>query len=387
MIGKVDLLRVLQVHNRYQEPGGEDAVVSSERALLESAGHDVNVFEAINPEDKLAAGLRLLSSPWNLAAASRLRTVVKAVRPTVAHVHNTWFSISPAAISTLHRESVPTVMTVHNYRLTCLNAQLLRDSAPCQLCVGTHPWRGVLYRCYRDSVIASTMAATTLVLHRALGTWTRQVGAFLVLNEFIAEIMERIGLPADRVLVVPNFVEDPGPRHISPTESDLVLFVGRLSAEKGIELLIDAWRRVGPQGLRLVVVGEGPLRADLEQRDSPGVSFLGRVAPGEIRRLMLSARALVFPSVWYEGQPLVLLEALAAGLPVLAHDIGGVIETAGEAAHRVQSWEESFRETLSVGTTLDNLGRAARARWANHFTPRLHLMNLVNAYRRAASLS
>jgi glycosyltransferase involved in cell wall biosynthesis len=362
-------------------------VVSSERALLESAGHSVRLFEAINPDDRMAAAARLLSSPWNLAAAARLRAVVKTAMPAVAHLHNTWFSISPAAISELRRLSVPTVMTVHNYRLTCLNAQLLRDGAPCELCVGTHPWRGVQYRCYRDSVFASTMAATTLVLHRALGTWTRQVGVFLVLNSFIAQIMERVGLPADRTLVVPNFVGDPGLRPMSPSESDTVLFVGRLSGEKGVDLLVGAWRRVRPSGLRLLVVGEGPLRADLERHGSQGVSFLGQVAPADVRRLMLSARALVFPSVWYEGQPLVLLEALAAGLPILAHDTGGVIETAGDGAHRVESWEESLTEILRIETTLDDLGRKARARWADRFTPRAHLTKLLDAYRQAASFS
>ena len=353
--------------------------MQAERALLEEAGHEVVRFERSNPSGATSTAISLLGAPWNPVTAGRIRDLVRSHRPSVAHVHNTWFSISPSVIAALHREAVPVVMTIHNYRLACINGQLLRDSKPCQICVGTHPWNGVRYRCYRDSLAASAMAAATLSLNRRLGTWRDKVDRFLVLTEFMREILERTGIPSNHIDVTPNFVDDPGPRPKAPSESDTILFVGRLAPEKGVDLLIDAWERSAPEGLKLVVVGDGPMRAILENRRVPGVLFRGLVSKDEVRRLMLTSRALAFPSIWYEGQPMVILEALAAGLPIFASDLGGIATTVGDGGVTVASWQTFSFDGWS-DAFLNAVGLAGRRRWESRFTPHHHLEALLASY-------
>ncbi|HKY48637.1 MAG TPA: glycosyltransferase family 4 protein [Acidimicrobiia bacterium] len=372
-------MRILQLHNHYREPGGEDAVVEAERALLEGAGHEVVRFERTNPVGVAATAGSLLAAPWNPVTASAVRRLVRTRRPSVAHVHNTWFSMSPSVIGALHREGVPTVMTVHNYRLACINGQLLRQGKPCQICVGTDPWSGVRYRCFRDSVAGSAVAAATISLNRSLGTWEDRVDRFLVLTDFMRDILVRTGLRSDRIDLTPNFVDDPGPRRSMPGQSKTVLFVGRLAPEKGIDLLIDCWERSAPGGLTLEVVGDGPLLTAMRKRAVPGVVFRGRLDRAEVRSLMLTSRALAFPSIWYEGQPMVILEALAAGLPVFASDLGGTAETVGEGGLVVDSWS-AFSFADWSDEVLNSVGSAGRRRWESRFTPQRHLESLISSY-------
>lgn len=375
--------RILQIHNRYRQSGGEDVVVDAHRNLLEGAGYGVYRFEMTNPEGGLASAMSLAMAPWNPLSAFRLRTKLRDSHPHVAHVHNTWFAISPSVINILAAEGVPTVMTLHNYRLTCINAQLLRDGQPCQVCVGRGPWMGVRYRCYRDSYVASAAAAASLSLNRRLETYESGVDTFLVFTSFQRDLMTDAGLPSDKVEIVPNFVADPGPRLNRPGESDTLLFVGRLSPEKGIDRLIAAWERLEPRGLRLVVIGDGPLLHSLAARDVPGVEFKGHVPGDNVRASMLRARALLYPSILYEGQPMVLLEALASALPVVASNIGGVAATLGDAAIFTEEteWDDALAATFTLGDTdLVSLSDAARQRYLKEFTPAGTLEKLENVY-------
>ncbi len=375
--------RILQVHNRYRKAGGEDIVVDAHRDLLEEAGCQVHRFEVVNPEGRIPAAVRLGVAPWNPMPANQIRSVVRNWRPQVAHVHNTWFSASPSVIGALRAERVPTVMTLHNYRLTCINAQLLRNRQPCHLCVGNHPWRGVQFRCYRGSLLASAAAATTLSLNRMLKTHEKGVNRFLVFTSFQRDLMIEAGIRPEKLELVPNFVADPGQRDCEPEASDILLYVGRLSPEKGVDQLIDAWARVMPAELRMVVVGDGPLRSTLAARRVPGVELRGWVSAEEVRALMLKARALLFPTIWYEGQPMVLLEALASGLPVVAPRIGAVASTLDEAALWVgdAGWEAALKEVSALSDAqLSSLSRAARRRYLDEFTPADALSRLAEVY-------
>jgi glycosyltransferase involved in cell wall biosynthesis len=352
-----------------------------ERELLRSAGHDVSIFERSNPNGTLESLGALASAPWNPLTTSSINRSIESTSFSVAHVHNTWFAISPSVFRATHRAGLPTVLTVHNYRLACINGQLLRDGQPCQVCVGTHPWAGVGYRCYRDSFLASAAAAGTLALNRRLGTWQKHVDVFIALNNFMKEILIASGVPSERIVHVPNFTADPGPRRHQPSNSDTVLFVGRLSPEKGLDQLLACWARSAPSELRLVVVGDGPMASQLARRDLRGVEFRGRLGQTEVRELMLSARVLAFPSAWYEGQPLVVLEAMSSGLGIVASNLGGLPDTIGEGGMTVRSWSDfSFRDLADV----DHLGLSARKRWCDTFTPERHLEGLSEAYVQAA---
>jgi glycosyltransferase involved in cell wall biosynthesis len=322
----VTAVRILQVHNRYREPGGEDVVVSAEAELLRRAGHEVVQWQPQNPQGTLAAAAALARAPWNSRAAGFLEQIAARLRPHIAHVHNTWFAMSPSILPALRRAGVPVVMTLHNYRLLCANSRLFRDGRPCEDCVGSHPWHGVRHRCYRDSALQSLPAAGTIALHGLLGTWRREVSLFLALNDFSRARFVSGGLPPERIHVKPNFVVDPGPRTVPNAGSPTVLYVGRIVSEKGPGVLLEAWRRAATDSLELLFVGDGSMRPALQRLDVPGVRFAGHLPGDEVRRRMLDARALVLPTLSYEGQPMAALEALAAGVPVLASDIGGMPE-------------------------------------------------------------
>jgi glycosyltransferase involved in cell wall biosynthesis len=388
-------LKILQIHTHYRQPGGEDVVVRAEAALLRAAGHQVVSYQTENPEHPVSAAAALAGSVWNPLAASAVSRAVKRIRPDVAHVHNTWFTLSPAVVRSLHQAGVPVVMTLHNYRLVCANAELYRDGRPCERCVGSHPWHGVRHRCYRGSALQSVPAAATIAVNRWLGTWRDQVDHFLVPSAFARSVLVRGGLPADRIQVKPNFVEDPGPRRRSASASPTVLFVGRLVAQKGIDVLLNAWRRVGGSGLELLIVGDGPLQAQLQaelgRQAVRSIRFEGRLDPATVRARMLAGRALVFPSRSYEVQPLVALEALAAGLPVLASNLGGMpelLEPLGPdwlaPAGDPVGWAAALNRLTDAGN-VERASDQARTHYQEAFTPAAAIAGLEAAYTQVAA--
>ena len=288
-------LRILQIHNLYTQPGGEDAIADAEAELLRADGHDVTALRERNPEGAAAAARALAAAPWNPASYRAMRRTVREVRPDVAHVHNTWFTFTPAVLAALRAEGVPIVMTLQNYRLLCVNAFLFRDGRVCTDCVGTHPWHGVQHACYRDSRPQSAIAATTITANRALHTWDG-VGRFLAPSEFVKHVFVNAGFEAERITVKPNTVVDPGRRVAPPSSSRSVVYAGRLSPEKGVDTLLAGWAAAGAavNDLELVIVGEGPQRTDLERvrtggRALHGMGRWGRAAdaaaPGPRARL------------------------------------------------------------------------------------------------------
>ncbi|MDQ3640003.1 MAG: glycosyltransferase [Actinomycetota bacterium] len=379
-------MRVLQLHSRYREPGGEDRVAEAEAALLRSAGHRVVQHWAENPTGAVASAKVLLRSASNPTAARAVRNLVRHDRPDVAHVHNTWFALSSSVVTALKEAGVPVVSTLHNYRLMCLNSMLFREGRPCMDCVGTAPLPGIVHACYRGSRALSAVAAGVIVSDRHRRTWEEGVDLFLVPTEFAGRLFEQSGLPPDRVRVKPHFTTDPGPREDPPSASREVLFVGRLAPGKGLEVLLSAWSRLPDTSLRLTVIGDGPLRAELSRRAAPGVRFLGRLPGVEVRRRMLEARALVFPSTWYEPFGMVLIEAMAAGLPVIGSDVGdaiaivapavpGLLARPGDAAALVEAIH-----MLEDDETVEVAGSAARGRYEANFTPAVNLPLLQAAY-------
>ncbi len=381
-------LTILQIHNRYREGGGEDTVVRKERALLESAGHDVVEFEAENPPGAVAAARTLAVSAWNLASARSVKEAVAVRRPDVAHVHNTWWRLTPSILKPLADAHVPIAMTLHNYRLLCANAMLFREGRPCEECVGTHPWRAVPYRCYRGSAFASAVAASAIEVARRLGVWG-DVSVFITLTEFAKQRFVAAGLTADRLIVKPNFVDDPGSRTNPASASNTILFVGRLSEEKGVRTLLDAWRDAALDDLELLIVGDGPLAGELRATAPPAVRFAGRVPPAQVVELMRQARAMAFPSVWYEGQPMVLLEALAAGLPLVVSDIGGIPETVGDGGAAVSAlpgdrsaWARALSR-LTDAASVEVASMQARAVYEARYSVEPALEGLVRAYEMA----
>lgn len=380
-------MRVMQIHTNYRQAGGEDGVVATEARLLREVGHEVQTWRSENPPGTTAV-LSLAAAPWNPAAARRVREAAEAFEPDIAHVHNTWFATSPAAVSSLHGLGIPVVMTLHNYRLICAAATLYRDGAPCHDCVGTHSLHAVRYRCYRDSVAQSAIAATTIGLHGKLGTWHRSVDRFLALSEFGRQRFIEGGFAPQQVVVKANSVADPGEREHPPSASNTVIYLGRLAEEKGIHTLLEAWEGQASD-LELLILGTGPLEDELQRYASPKVQFAGHQPHDSIVSRLLSARALVFPSVWYEGQPLVALEAAAAGLPVLLSDLGAMPELFAPGADEllfppgdVDALIQRLQQ-LSDDAFVDRFGSLARQRFEQRYTHAAARRRLESIYDEA----
>ena len=381
-------MRILQVHNRYRQLGGEDGVVAAEAALLRANGHEVTEHFASNP-DGAAAAANLAVAPWNPVSARTMRTAIREHAPDVAHVHNTWFTLSPSVLGALHRSKIPVVMTLHNYRLVCVNALVFRDGKPCTDCVGRSPLPGIRHRCYRDSAVQSAAAAATLSFNRARGTWVNAVDRFIAPSHGLRDTLVAGGLPPERLIVRPHSVADAGARTQPPSGSSTVLCVGRVSDEKGVDVLLEAWERAQPQGLELVIVGDGPRREDLERRAIPGVRFAGWLAHEEVRDLMLGSRALVFPSVCFEVFPMTLVEAMSAGLPAIASAHGGSAEIVGQVGAewlaspgQVDAWADRLA-MLSDAAALDRAGGRAREIYLSQYAPERGVGSLLDAYQAA----
>lgn len=384
------MLKILQVHNSYREAGGEDAVVDAEAELLRRAGHDVVQHVVDNPATRFDSAVTLAQAPWNAGARRRLRAVAEWESPDVVHVHNTWYRLTPAIFSGLSELGLPVIVTLHNYRLLCVNAMLFRDGRPCELCVGSHPWHGVRHRCYRGSRGQSAAVASMISLHRWLGTLERSVRFFLVLNEFARERLVKAGLPADRVITKPNFVPDPGPRRIPPSAARSLLYVGRLSDEKGVQTALEAWARsASGSDCILEVIGDGPLMQRLRSAGFPNVRFTGQLPVQQARQRMLESRALLFPSRLYEAQSMTVLEALAAGLPVLASDRGAHGSLVGQFGPEwvvppddSEAWSTGIGRVVKPehGAALDHFSASARRLHSQQFGEPTALQNLLSVY-------
>ncbi len=317
-------MRILIIHNRYQQAGGEDGVVEAERALLQANGHEAEIYSEDNHRvdsmGKLMVAARTL---WSAETSQRVGSTIDRFQPDVAHVHNTFPLISPSVYHLLQNRGVPVVQTLHNYRLLCPSATFYRDGHVCEDCLNkTFPWPSVQHACYRGNYGATAATASMLFLHRLMGTWKNKIDAYIALTEFARNKFIEGGLPAERIVIKPVFVPDYG---IGAADGGYAVFIGRLTEEKGIQTLLDAWKVLGAS-IPLRIVGAGPMSDHVQAQAAqiPGVSCLGRLSDEDLRETLLRAAFTVFPSVWYEGMPAVILESYAAGLPVIASRLGSM---------------------------------------------------------------
>jgi len=381
-------MRILSVHNYYRSPGGEDAVFAAEAALLRAAGHRVSEMTAHNDEIR-EAGLGLaMRAVWNRDYATELADAVRRERIEVVHFHNTVPIVSPASIRAASLAGAAVVMTLHNYRVVCPAGTMFRDGRICERCVGrSFPWPSVVRGCYRDSRLASATIGVANTLHRWLGTWRNHVDRFLALTDFAKRKFVAAGLPAAATIVKPNFVEDPGPRELRPERA---LFVGRLTREKGIVTFLEAVARAPELSFR--IVGDGPFAAEVEaavQRHA-NLEWLGWCDRAQIEAELARAACLVFPSQWYEGMPMTMLEAMALGVPVVASRCGAMAEIVAHGHNGLlcepgdgAALADAVRSIASNRLLQRRMAVAARREYEERYTPASNLAQLERVYREA----
>jgi glycosyltransferase involved in cell wall biosynthesis len=378
-------LRVLVVHNAYQQRGGEDGVVEAEMSLLRTQGHAVELYLRHNDELRdMGALAAAKDTVWSSRTGADLAQLVVEFRPDVVHAHNTFALISPSVYAAVARARIPVVQTLHNYRLLCLQAMFLRNGQVCQACLGRFPWRGVLHRCYHGSAPQSTVLATMIGVHRLIGTYRKKVSRYIALTEFSRAKFIAGGLPGNRIAVKSNFAEVPILEDWPPRAG--ALFVGRLSPEKGTRVLACA---VGRRQFPVIdVIGEGPERSFLEA--IPGLRLLGWQNQGEVYARMREASYLVVPSIWYESFPLTVVEAFANGLPVVASRLGSLPElvTDGETGVLFEPGNaDDLAEKMAWAEThpgeMTRMGHAARKEYELKYTPDRNYERLMDIYEAA----
>lgn len=388
-------MKILQVHNHYQYPGGEDVVSEQERRMLEQSGHEVVVYRRSNLEiNRLSwSGRAILPKQmiWSGDTQGEIAHLLSKEAPNLVHVHNTFFMISPSVYGACRDRGIPVVQTLHNYRLLCPASTFYREGNICEECMEHGLGRSIRHACYRESRALTASVSLMLAAHRLSGTWNELVDCYIALTEFSRDKFIAGGLPAKKIFVKPNFVSpDPGERQQAGAYA---LFVGRLSPEKGVSTLLKAWERLSG-GPDLHIVGEGPeqerLAAQASKSGLSGVTFRGQLTREGTIAAVRSARFLVVPSEWYEGFPMCIAEAMACGIPVVCSRLGGMAEvvdnfrtglhfTAADPADLAAKVDWAWSHTNEMRA----MGRNGRAEYEAKYSSERNYTMLMDIYRRA----
>lgn len=318
---------ILIVHNYYQISGGEDTVVANEKTMLEKHGHKVILYSRNNAELKQMSKIRILFLPFttvfNLRTYKEIKKQIRRENIDVVHVHNTLNLISPAVYYAARSMKVPVVQTVHNFRLLCPGATFYRDGHICEDCVKNGLKCAVKYSCYRGSKAQTLVCAISTWLHRTTGIYGRI--NYICLTEFNKDkLLQLKHIKPERVFVKPNFVEN---NSFIPEEERLnqFVFVGRLDKLKGVDILFEAWKRMGEGAIKLIVCGMGPMEGwckSFIKENVVNIEMRGFVPNDEALKIIANSKALVLPTQWYEGFPMSIVEAFSVGTPVICSDLG-----------------------------------------------------------------
>ena len=389
-------LRILQVHDSYSPGwGGEDTVVQLERQLLVDRGHSVNCYSTSHAKLRNASTLRqMVAVPgfvWSRRAYRELRARMAEFKPDIVHVHNTFPELSPSVFWAANRMGVPVVQTLHNFRHICANSLLHRDGAACHECVGRQPWPALRHRCYGESLARTAAVAAVNSLHRTFGRFCRRIDAFILLNDFNHGIFRQAGFPGGQLFTKPNFV--PAVALNGGSRKRQAVFAGTISRSKGVPLLLEAWTAAGLTDCELILVGDGPDLSQLQRQHAGvlGIKWLGKLDRAAVLREIAASRFLVFPTLTYENCPMVVLEALSVGTPVVGadlpsvralvqHEHEGLLFPAGSAPGLKAALQDAFS---GISCAWPLWSAAARRTHAERFSEVANYKRLISIYEAA----
>jgi len=384
-------MRVLIVHNHYRHHGGEDAVVDSDLEMLRRFGCEARVYERDNSEFETSGiGGKLKSSvamSWSQRSYDDMRRLIQEFHPDIVHCHNLFYCVTPSVYDACRAENVPVVQSLHNFRPFCCNGLFLRDGQICELCQSGNFWHGVRYRCLQGNFLRSTLVSWALTRCRQRKAW-HQVDRFVVASEFTKEKYVESGFPQEKISIKPHFVDIP--QEPQDQREGYMLFAGRLSEEKGLNVLLAACRLLKDVPIR--ILGSGPLEHDIRETISLNgldqVEMSGFLENDDFKRVFRSARFLVLPSVCYENFPRVVAEGFAAGLPIVASRLGSMQELVrdGETGFLFNPRDPNdlalkVREMVDHPDLLGKMQMNAREEYVSRYTPQINFAQLMDIYQ------
>jgi glycosyltransferase involved in cell wall biosynthesis len=385
-------VKILFIHNRYQQAGGEDVAFNAEVELFKQQ-HEV--FELLFDNDNITTAVEKvragIAGVYNFSSAKKVNAIIKVFNPDIIHIHNLFFNVSPSVLFEADRSKIPVIITLHNYRLICCNALLLRNNRICELCINKKmPHYGIKYKCYRKSAVGSAMLTAITGIHKYMKTWSTHVAQYVCLTDFAKTkfINSSLAVNGNQLTVVPNFVFDANIK--VKKRGDFFLYVGRISEEKGVELLVKAFSTNAKQ--KLIIIGDGPLKDDLEnQYVSLNTSFIGKKEKSEVMDLMGRCKALIFPSLCYEGMPFTIIEAFSTGTPVIASNLGAMADMIKDEVngfHFNANDEEDLRRAINKFNQLSEeeyqaMSAQARLSYEQNYHPETHYKAMMSIYEKA----
>ena len=388
-------MNILIVHNRYQIPGGEDRVAAQEAELLRAHGHQVFTYSRDNGELKTFSLWQKLALPfwtfYNPKTYRDIRATVREKKIDVVHVHNTLMLVSPAVYYGARRGGAAVVQTIHNFRLLCPGATFYRDDRVCEDCLKKGLSCALKHRCYRGSFPQTLCCVLSMKLHRATGIYKKLT--YICLTEFNKKkLLQLRGLKPEQIFVKPNFVQVPEALVPQQARKERIVFAGRLDEQKGIRVLLEAWRLLGGQGPELLVCGTGPLedwcRKFAEDNRMENVKICGYVPNEALRRILADSRGMILPTQWYEGFPMSIAEAFSVGTPVLVSKLGnaGSLVRQGETGMKFdQTSPASIARTVKAfwnDRQKDWYGNTL-AQYRGTMSPEKNYEGLMEIYRQA----
>lgn len=386
-------MKVLVAHNAYQVPGGEDSVFRSECRLLKDFGDEVETFEKNNAQlNELSFGARVkstLSISWSDESYREFRSKIRAFKPDIVHVHNVFYLLTPSVYYACRDEGIPVVQSQHNFRLQCVNGLMFRDNEVCELCMEKNRWQGVAHKCFQGSRVKTAVLSNAIRAHWKKGTWQHLVNAYILASEFGKSKLAAAGIDADRIFVKPQLLyPDVSPG--SGKERVHALYAGRLSAEKGVEVLIRAW--AGIKDVPLKIIGKGPLldkvKAKAEHLDN--VEVCGFLTDEQLEDHMQRAKFLVIPSLCYENFPRIAAESTAHGIPIIASRRGSLPEVVDDhntgllfEPGNAEDLAEKVNAIKGDPARLAAMGAQARNRYQDLYSPSKNYERLKFIYEKA----
>lgn len=385
-------MRLLVVHNFYLNPGGEDQVFRNEVALLRDHGHDVYVYTINNEKiTKMSKVPAAINTVWSWRSFKNIKELVTELNPDLVHFHNTFPLLSPSVYFACHSANIPVVQSLHNYRLLCPSALFFKHGKTCTRCLGLRfPWPGIWHACYRNSYGASFTVALMLLLYKWLSRWKNLVNCYIALSEFSRQKFIHGGIAEKRIFVKPNFINvESG---MDSIKGDYAVFVGRISEEKGIDILLRAWGK--NRSGQLLILGSGPqedkVRAAIRNQNLIGITLKGQISRNEVISTIANSQFLIVPSLCFENFPMVIIEAYACGVPVIASRLGamaeivldrktGLLFTAGDAKDLIDklrwAWDHPHEMRL--------MGRNGQKEFKAKYTTDTNYQMLMYIYQRA----